>query len=130
MADVLIVDDRPDIRYALARVLESAGHTVTEAPARDARSLLDRPVELVICDIQHPLGDGQRLIRDAARRQPDAKLVAVVADGLASSPASLARARSHGVDAVLRVPIEFDPLLGTVERLLGEKPVGRQQLFA
>jgi DNA-binding NtrC family response regulator len=122
MADVLIVDDQPDIRYAIARVLESAGHRVTEAAAAtEARALLAARYDLIICDIQLPHGQGLGLIRDAASTQPAAKLVALVGDGLASSAPSVATARALAVDEVLRTPFDFDTLLGTVARLVGQR---------
>jgi two-component system chemotaxis response regulator CheY len=126
MADVLIVDDQPDIRYAIARVLESAGHQVTEAAEADeARSLMGGAFDLIICDIQLPGDKGVRLIRDAANSAGGVKVVALIGEGLASSARSFATAKALSVDAVLRTPFEFETLLGTVDRLLDPRAKGR-----
>jgi CheY-like chemotaxis protein len=119
MADVLILDDQPEIRYAIARVLESAGHQVAEAcDTAEARELLEGRFDVLICDIQLPLGDGLQLIREASAHRPQTKIVALFGEGIASSGPSLASARALAVNAVLRVPFESETLLDTVERLV------------
>lgn len=64
MPRVLVVDDEPDLRFVLRRLLESAGYEVDEA--MDGMSALDRfreeGADLVITDGDMPRMDGAELI--------------------------------------------------------------------
>ena len=68
MADsehILVVDDHPDIRDALARYLKEHGYRVTTADrAQSARQVLDTSaIDLVVLDIMMPGEDGLSLCR-------------------------------------------------------------------
>jgi len=64
MASILIVDDQPEILRALRRILESQGHTVTEA--QDGKAAIQRfavqPTDLVFTDMFMPEMDGIEFI--------------------------------------------------------------------
>jgi len=62
---VLVIDDESDARDLLKRLLESAGAAVHLAgSAEDGMAqLLIKPVDVLICDIGMPDGDGFSLIR-------------------------------------------------------------------
>ncbi|MBW6438784.1 response regulator [Actinoplanes hulinensis] len=64
MANVLVVDDEPDLRFLHRRILGRAGHEVTEAS--DGSAALDSvhatPPDLVVTDVMMPIMDGIELI--------------------------------------------------------------------
>jgi two-component system chemotaxis response regulator CheY len=61
---VLVVDDEPDLRYVLRRLLEAAGVEVREAAnGRQALSALDEALpDLVVADLAMPVMDGNELV--------------------------------------------------------------------
>ncbi len=70
-ADVLVVDDEPDIRSMVAAVLRSAGFSVAEAEDGDiAMAMLrTRHYRMVLLDMRMPKADGASLI-DAVGEMP------------------------------------------------------------
>jgi CheY-like chemotaxis protein len=60
MPNILVVDDEPDIRRALRRLLEARGFAVVEAgtAAEGAARADDAEIHAVVCDIVMPGGSG------------------------------------------------------------------------
>ena len=64
MNTILVVDDRPDARYALVRILEGAGYDVREtASGRDALRLARMIPDLIVLDIALQDMDGFEVCR-------------------------------------------------------------------
>ena len=109
---ILVVDDEPDLRFVLRRVLERAGHDVVEAGnGADALTSVRRsPPDLVVTDVMMPVMDGVELIRrlrcDPATR--DIPIVAVSSHGYLAAAA----------DAVVAKPFRSSGLLAAVTALL------------
>lgn len=119
MAHILVVDDEPEIRYAIGRAVEAMGHVVTEATGQhdSAPILTTESVDLVICDLQLPSMTALDIVKQARAEQEDVAIVLVTGEGLANSAPYLARARHLNVDAILRKPFDYDALLSVVNRL-------------
>jgi CheY-like chemotaxis protein len=111
---VLVVDDEPDQRFLLRRVLQRAGHEVSEATdgAAALRAVQESPPDLVVTDVMMPVMDGVELIR-CLRGDPATAHIPILA---ASGDTHLAGA----ADAVLPKPYEWHHLLTLVEALLKE----------
>src|SRR3982750_483848 len=119
MNTILVVDDRPDTRYATTRVLAGAGFDVREtATGRDALRLARTAPDLIVLDIALTDIDGfevcRRLKSDAATRTiPVIQKTSVYRDedhrrqGLAA-----------GADEYLIDPVEPQVLIETVRRFL------------
>ena len=119
MNTILVVDDRPDTRYATTRVLAGAGFDVREtATGRDALRLARTAPDLIVLDIALTDIDGfevcRRLKSDVATRAiPVIQKTSVYRDddhrrqGLAA-----------GADEYLIDPIEPQVLIETVRRFL------------
>lgn len=119
MNTILVVDDRPDTRYATTRVLAGAGFDVREtATGRDALRLARTAPDLIVLDIALTDIDGfevcRRLKSDIATRGiPVIQKTSVYRDdqhrrqGLAA-----------GADEYLIDPVEPQTLIETVRRLL------------
>jgi signal transduction histidine kinase len=112
---VLVVEDNPDTRAMLAACLEAAGHEVTTAA--DGRTglaaALERPCEVLICDIGLPGLDGMGLIRTLrAANEGDAPL-AIAVSGYGQSE-DRRRGLEAGFDHYLVKPVTADALLSLV----------------
>lgn len=66
MATVLVVDDEPDLRFLVRKLLEKNGHAVLEAGnGQRALEVLDeQAIDLLIVDPAMPVMDGRTLVRE------------------------------------------------------------------
>jgi DNA-binding response OmpR family regulator len=118
MAQILIIDDEPQMRRLLVRVLSGAGHTVHEAEnGRDGIGLFHRvnPV-LVITDIVMPDMEGIEMIRELRQEDPTIPILAISGGG--NLALYLRAATALGATAALAKPFGTDELLSTVTDLL------------
>jgi CheY-like chemotaxis protein len=95
----LVVDDDPDQRFLVARTLNRMGMAdVVEASsgrtALEALAEADRPVDVVISDLQMPDMDGMELIRRIGERSLPVSVILASAldDGLLASAATMTQA--------------------------------------
>jgi CheY-like chemotaxis protein len=111
---ILVVDDEPDQRFLLRRILRRAGHEVSEANdgAAALRAVRESAPDLVVTDMMMPVMGGVELIR-CLRSDPATAAILILA---ASGDTHLAGA----ADAVLAKPYELRHLLTLVEALLKE----------
>lgn len=104
MAQILVVDDEPSMRFLLGATLELAGHTVEEAPnglAAVQAIEAGRIPDLVVTDFMMPLMNGGELIARLRRNPATSELPIIL---VSSSPGS---ERRTSADAFFRKP--FDP---------------------
>ena len=104
-AEILIVDDDPDVRTFVRAVLESDGHRVTEATSgQDAiqRLRIRRPA-LVLLDVMMPAMDGFAVVH-AIKREPGSFVPVILLTAL-DDPASRAKGINAGADEVLAKPV-------------------------
>ena len=81
-ARCLVVDDDPQVRNAVARVVRSQGLDCVEAAsALEALALLEKEgeVPLVISDIRMPEMDGVQFLEELLRRWPDTAVIMLTA---------------------------------------------------
>jgi len=122
MNTILVVDDRPDARYALVRTLTSAGYDVREtATGRDALRLARMFPDLIVLDIALQDIDGfevcRRLKSDSVTRAiPVVQKTAVFCDS-----EHRRRGLDAGADEYLMEPIDPQTLVDTVRRLLAPR---------
>jgi signal transduction histidine kinase/CheY-like chemotaxis protein len=121
---VLVVDDEPEARDLLRRILGEQGVDVTVAAcAAEALGLLRRhPFALLISDIRMPEQDGFDLIREV-RNLPSlaGRAVPAVALTALAGPEDKARALSAGYQAHLTKPVDVAALYAVVAQLAGAK---------
>ncbi|HEY7293979.1 MAG TPA: response regulator [Dehalococcoidia bacterium] len=115
-ADVLVVDDDPDVRLMIRWALEEEGLTV--ATAGDGRAALDllaaRRPALLVLDMSLPLVDGYGVAAGLrAAYGADVPILLVTADGRAAE-----KARRLGARAYLHKPFEVDELVRAVQRII------------
>jgi CheY-like chemotaxis protein len=120
MANILIIDDEPSVLKTLRRMLEDAGHVVTEALDGDVafRQFQGQPADLVITDIFMPAMDGIEVLVNIRRSFPEARVLAMSGGGLISREQALGDASLLGADEILQKPFTKDEVLATVDRIL------------
>jgi len=76
---VLIVDDEPDMCWALERIIARMGYQTVSAPSgHEVAQLVERaPVELALVDAKLPDMEGIDLARQLRQRQPGLPIVLV-----------------------------------------------------
>jgi DNA-binding response OmpR family regulator len=125
MANVLVVDDEPDICELVRLTLEMDGHAV--AMARDgatALALLDenRP-DLVLLDVMMPEVDGWEVLR-RIKSAPDEQIAHLPVLMLTARADDLDRVRG-GIEGAIRYltkPFSLDELRGAVDEALAGEP--------
>ena len=107
---ILLVDDEPDVRLALAEMLASEGHTVTPAGSGEEalrRLDIDASIELVLTDLVMPAMTGWEIAAAVKARRP--ALPVGVITGWGDLPETVAGPRAS-VDFVIAKPINLDEL--------------------
>jgi FixJ family two-component response regulator len=117
---VVVVDDDPSIRRALARLLRSAGleaETCGSAGELLARNGLRRPACLVL-DIHLPDINGISLLRQLVAAEPGLPVVMITGD---QDPELRRQALQAGAAVVLAKPFAEERLLDEVRRALANR---------
>jgi len=115
---VMLVEDHPDFRALMEVLLNGQSDielvaqagSLAEARAQAATFELD----LVVLDLGLPDGQGEDLIADFRRSNPD---VGVLILSASLDPASIAKATRLGADEIMDKLAPLEEVLGTVRRL-------------
>jgi CheY-like chemotaxis protein len=120
-ATVLVVDDEPDARDLVQRVLEDRGAVVVTAVSSDeAMALLDQiDADLLICDIGMPGTDGYQLMRRLRSNGSIARRIPALALTAFARPEDRKKALLAGYQSHLSKPFDIAELVITVGALLG-----------
>jgi two-component system chemotaxis response regulator CheY len=116
--DVLIVDDDPQCRRMVARLVRQTNVDVIAevADGIEALDLLEGiRVDLIITDCQMPRLDGMSLTRTLRARQCTIPIVMVSGH---TDPAIVAQAHRAGVNAFFHKPLDGKLLLQFIHRLM------------
>jgi signal transduction histidine kinase len=117
---VLVLDDEPDAREAIAAVLEGcSAHVTAAATVREALAALDHgAVQVVVSDIAMPSEDGYRFIQEVRGRPADrGGKIPVIALTAHAGPMERERIAAAGFDGYLAKPIEPQQLVAEVARM-------------
>jgi len=113
----LIIDDNPDIRWVLCRVL--AKHDVETVEAQDGEEgikLLDREsFDIVVTDVSMPKADGFAALEHARKLSPNTPVV-MISGSWSSEQKALAR--KLGATRTLNKPIEIASFGKAIEGIL------------
>ena len=123
---LLIVDDEPDTRLAIATLLESRGYDVLLAGSGEEAIPLARQVnpDVVLLDIRLPGMDGLEALGRIRDENPDQ--VALVMTGYPSVSTAV-RALKDGVTDYVQKPFENHDLLAAVQHAVERARLRREQ---
>jgi len=114
---VLVVDDDDAIRHSIARILERAGYSCTEASSPTEARYLSRvhKFALVTCDVSMPGGSGLALVADLRERDQD---IAVLMVSGVDDRQVAATATELGAFGYIMKPFETNEMLIAVDNAL------------
>ena len=118
---ILVVDDHPDVRESLARLLQHAGYQVETAEdgSHALKAQAERPAHVLITDIFMPEHDGVEIITAFRQKFPATRVLAMSGDAPGSAKQDyLEVAELVGADLTLRKPFPPEALLQKLEALL------------
>jgi CheY-like chemotaxis protein len=120
MATILVLDDEPQIRALLKRLLEKAGHRVIEAAeGREAvRAVQEGPVHLIITDVIMPEKGGLETMMELHRDFPDINIIIMSGKVQTKSDVFKNMTRQFGVKYVFQKPFDTQELLARVQELV------------
>ena len=127
MADVLIVDDEPDIRTLLSDILTDEGHDTRMADTADAAlsEINTRRPDLIILDIwlQGSRMDGIEVLKNVKRDNRDVPVLIISGHG--NIEVAVAAIRQGAYDFIEK-PFKLDHLLVAVARALEASKLRRE----
>lgn len=118
-ATILYVEDNPDNRNLIRRVLNAEGYAVLEASHADhaIQKLSQEKIDLILMDINMPDMDGYTLTAKIRKMEKHANIpiVAVTANVMRGDREKSLEA---GCDGYIQKPIDIDMLAHQIERFL------------
>ena len=120
MKQILIIDDEPQIRSMLKKMLEQEGFDIIVASdGKEGMKLFEKdPVDLVITEIIMPEKDGIEVIQALRKDYPDVPIIAMSGGGRNSPDGYLNMEKLLGAQATFEKPINKEELLNTVKKVL------------
>ena len=113
---ILLVDDDPAVRSALAQVLAEEGYAVLcGANGDEALRAAENAIDLVLLDLNMPIRNGWDTFERLTAQNPLVPIIIITA-----RPNQLFTALSAGVGALMEKPLDFPVLLETIRDLLEE----------
>jgi two-component system response regulator HydG len=124
---ILVVDDEPNARTALAEILREDGFAV-ETAADGFKALArfeEEPADLVLTDLKMPGMDGVELLRKLRQTDTDLPVVLMTAFGAVETAVSAMR---EGAADYLTKPLNTDELVLVLDRALERVRLRRETL--
>lgn len=119
-AKILLIDDDPDMRWAMRNILADAGFSVAEAEAGGVGLEIAsrRTPDTVLLDMRMPGLGGEEVLRRLRRLDPTLPVIIVTAHGTISGAVSAVR---DGAFDYLTKPFRNEHLLDTVQRAVARR---------
>ncbi len=121
MPRILVIDDDPDVRGSLSKILTRAGYEVVVAADGAAGIELqhNEPADVIITDIFMPGVDGLQTIRQLKKEGSGVRIIAVSGGDRTGTVDLKEHARLMGAFKVLAKPFEMHDVLAAVKEALG-----------
>jgi DNA-binding NtrC family response regulator len=126
VAQILIVDDEPNVRKVLGALLEQAGYATTRGEsAEQALDLVrSQDPDLVLTDLRMPGMDGLELLRRLRRDFPEIPVVLLTAHGTVESAVE---AMKRGAHDFLTKPFDKEKVLEVIAGALAHAERARRE---
>jgi DNA-binding response OmpR family regulator len=122
---VLVVDDNPSMKYAVARHLRAGGYNTVEASGGAEALELSEFVSAVVLDVHLPDLDGFEVCRLLRARESTSQLPVIHMSAERVEAADAATAAECGTDGFLAIPLNPAELTSTLDRLITERAQAR-----
>jgi DNA-binding response OmpR family regulator len=121
---LLVVEDDPEMRDLLRKVLEKEGYTVSVAPGtREAiASLSEARFDLVVTDLVMPGNGGLEILRVIREGNPGLPVIIITAFG---DWGSYSQALEMGAAAFISKPLRMAELIAAIHAALAGRGAGR-----
>ncbi len=111
---VLLVEDEPDVRAYVARLLTRSGWSVTECPDAETAEPHLGSHDLLLCDIMLPGIDGLEFVRRIRARTDDARWLSIILLTARVGTDEVVTGLGAGADDYVTKPFEEQELLARV----------------
>jgi CheY-like chemotaxis protein len=120
MGSILMIDDGALVTSWLSEILRREHHAIeTAADEKDALELYNEHLhDLIVADMKAP--DGPEMVGEVLRRSPNARILAIVGNGLVLPDSILNMSKTVGLVRVLRKPFSIETFLKTVSAQLAD----------
>src|SRR5687768_10686670 len=125
--NILVVEDDPSVRMLMKSVLESEGHTVTEASdGREALTMiLEKEPDVALVDVRMPRLDGFGLLQELqASGRKDQRVLLVTG---AVDEGDYLRGWGLGADGYISKPFDPQDLIRSIEEVMALKADEREK---
>jgi DNA-binding response OmpR family regulator len=121
---LLVVEDDPEMRDLLRKVLEKEGYAVSVASGtlEAVASLSQAPFDLVVTDLVMPDNGGLEILRVIRERNPALPVIIITAFG---DWGSYSRALEMGAAAFISKPLRMAELTAAIHAALAARGAGR-----
>lgn len=118
---VLLIEDDPDVRNVVAKMLRRAGHDAIQCEngLNGIAQLRAAHVDVVLTDLLMPVMGGIEFIKRARLLSPQLKIIAMSGGGWTGSTDHLQAARQLGACATLHKPFTSAELQSAIEQCFG-----------
>jgi DNA-binding NtrC family response regulator len=125
MARILIIDDEKAIRSTIREILEFEKYDVDEAidGAEGLQKLMDKPYDVVLCDIKMPRMDGMEVLWKAKAEGLEAEFIMVSAHGTIETAVE---ATKKGAFDFIAKPPDLNRMLVTIRNATEKKALVKE----
>lgn len=118
---IMVVDDATLVRVYYRSILEGAGFRVEEAlnGLEALETLLAKPVDLLVVDINMPQMDGLTFVRTLRQKEGPLAAIPALVTSTESAAADFAAARAAGANYYLVKPVDREQLVEFARMLCG-----------
>ena len=122
---VLVIDDEPAVRQIMAAHVKQAGYDVEQAAsaAQAAARLVRGDVDIALCDIQMPDGNGIELVKNTLASGFDTTFIMVTA--FASTETAIEALRAGAADYITK-PLRTEELLHRLSQIAALRNLRRE----
>lgn len=129
-ADILIVDDDPDMLHALQVRLKASGYDVhcAEDGIGAISEARKHTPDLIVLDLGLPAGDGF-VVLDTLKTNPDLSSIPVIVLSGRDRRANEERVLNAGARAFLQKPVQSNEFLAVIRQALNQKHQNPEALY-